>query len=70
MSSDNKTVTLAIHTYRRAIELQVRLKAEGVSSELRPVQTDRSGPEPGVRVCVQISDLAKALRIVENGSRP
>lgn len=65
MSSDNKTVTLAIHTYRRAIELQVRLKAEGVSSELRPVQTDRSGPEPGVRVCVQISDLAKALRIVE-----
>ena len=27
--SNDTTVTLAIHTYRRAIELQVRLKAEG-----------------------------------------
>ena len=63
--SNDTTVTLAIHTYRRAIELQVRLKAEGVASELRPVREGHSGPEPGVRVCIAISDLARALRIVE-----
>lgn len=59
-------VTLAIHTYRHALELQSRLKAEGVKSEIKPVDTDAPGPQPGVRVCVEYADLAKALRIVES----
>lgn len=62
---NDKLITLAIHTYRRAIELQVRLKAEGVASELRPVRQGHGGPEPGVRVCIAEADLARALRIVE-----
>lgn len=63
--SENLTVTLAIHTYRRALELQRRLKAEGVASELRGVEAHPAGPEPGVRVRINMTDLAKALRIVE-----
>lgn len=43
----------------------MRLKAEGVASELRPVRQGHGGPEPGVRVCIAETDLARALRIVE-----
>lgn len=58
-------LTLAVHTYRHALELQARLKADGINSELSPIEANQQGPQPGVRVRIENADLPKALRIVE-----
>lgn len=60
-------ITLAIHTYGVACELKRTLEAEGISVALQSVDlNDESKAAAGVRVRIQASDLAKALRIVEN----
>lgn len=66
--SSSEFVTLAIHTYRRALELQNKLKSEGLESQLKRVDSTTSIPEPGVRVCIRLNDLAKALKVVETAA--
>lgn len=60
-------ITLAIHTYRVAVELKHSLEAEGIACVLQSVDLqDDTKAAAGVRVRIKAADLAKALRIVEN----
>lgn len=64
-------ITLAIHTYGVASELKRRLVAEGIEAALQGVDlNDGTKAAAGVRVRIKASDLAKALRIVENDPQP
>lgn len=61
-----RQITLAIHTYERAVALKNILEAEGISVTLQNVNLEQPEVSPGVRVRIQSSDLPLALRIVEN----
>lgn len=64
MNPDSR-VTLAIHTYRRALDLQRRLQDAGIKALLCNVDDENPALYPGVRVRVALSDLSKALHFVE-----
>lgn len=64
--SDARLVTVAIHTYEKAVELSSLLESEGVGVTLQNVNLDRPTVSSGVRVRISEEDLPLALRIIEN----
>ena len=65
MSAD-RLITLAIHTYDKAIALKSILEREGVIAVLNNVNLSKPAISSGVRVRISEKDLPLALRIVEN----
>ena len=65
MSAD-RFITLAIHTYEKAIALKALLEREGVNSILNNVNLTAPAVSSGVRVRIKEKDLPLALRKVEN----
>ena len=59
-------ITVAIHTYEKAIALRSLLESEGISVELNNVNLEVPGFSSGVRVRIPEHDLPLALRIIEN----
>lgn len=62
----DRLITIAIHTYDRAIALKMLLEKEGVSATIQNVNLSHPVVSPGVRVRIKEDDLPLALRIVEN----
>lgn len=62
----DRLITLAIHTYERALSVKALLEREGVGVELNNVNLADPQVSAGVRVRIKESDLPLALRIVEN----
>lgn len=61
-----RLITLAIHTYDRAMAVRMLLEAEGIPVTLQNVNLEQPEVSSGVRVRIPESDLPLALRIVEN----
>ncbi len=59
-------ITVAIHTYEKALALRSLLESEGISVELNNVNLEVPGFSSGVRVRIPETDLPLALRIIEN----
>lgn len=59
-------ITLAIHTYKRALEVKKLLEAEGIKVSLESVNASDTGLSPGVRIRINDTDLPLALRVIEN----
>ena len=59
-------ITVAIHTYEKAVRLRDRLENEGIEVELANVNLSLPGLTSGVRIRINEDDLALALRIIEN----
>ena len=57
-------ITVAIHTYEKAIALRRQLENEGIAVELNNVNLEVSGFSSGVRVRIPETDLPLALRII------
>ncbi len=64
--SENRLITLAIHTYDKAVALKSILESEGVVAVLNNVNLENPTISSGVRVRIYEKDLSLALRIVEN----
>lgn len=62
----DRLITVAIHTYDRAVALRSLLEAEGVEAVLQNVNLSDPVVSAGVRVRIHESDLPLALRIIEN----
>ncbi len=65
MSTD-RLITLAIHTYDKAIALKTILEREGIVVSLNNVNISQPAVSSGIRVRICEKDLPLALRIVEN----
>ncbi len=65
MTSD-RLLTVAIHTYEKALELKLLLEREGIAVVLHNVNLSEPSVSSGVRVRIKESDLPLALRIIEN----
>ncbi len=63
---EERLITLAIHTFDKAVALRALLENEGIEVELHNVNLQVPGLSSGVRVRIPEKDLALALRIVEN----
>jgi nucleotide-binding universal stress UspA family protein len=61
-----RLITVAIHTYERALALRTLLENEGVEVVLDNVNLESPTVSSGVRVRIKESDLPLALRIIEN----
>ncbi len=61
-----RLITLAIHTYDRALAVKSLLEAEGIEVTLQNVNLEQPEVSSGVRVRIPVDDLPLALRIVEN----
>lgn len=59
-------ITVAIHTYEKALALRSLLEQEGIEVEFRNVNIEHPVISSGVRVRIQEKDLPLALRIIEN----
>lgn len=64
--ADDRLITVAIHTYDKAVALKNLLEHEGVISVLQNVNLTTPVVSSGVRVRIKESDLPLALRIIEN----
>lgn len=62
----DRLITVAIHTYDRALELKSLLESEGITVSLQNVNLDHPIVASGVRVRIMERDLPLALRIIEN----
>lgn len=62
----DRQITVAIHTYERALELASMLEREGVKTVLQNVNLEHPIVSSGVRVRIYEKDLPQALRIIEN----
>ena len=62
---EDKLVTLAIHSYDRAIILKSMLESEDIEAFIQNVNILIPQSSEGVRVRIKESDLSKALKIVE-----
>jgi len=62
----NRLITLAIHTYEKALPVKNLLEREGISVELNNVNLASPEVSAGVRIRIKEADLPLALRIVEN----
>ena len=62
----NRLITLAIHTYEKALPIKNLLEREGLHVELNNVNLASPVVSAGVRIRVLEADLPLALRIVEN----
>ncbi|MDE7473527.1 MAG: universal stress protein [Muribaculaceae bacterium] len=65
MTTD-RLLTVAIHTYEKALELKSILEHEGITVVLHNVNLTEPNVSSGVRVRIKESDLPLALRIIEN----
>ncbi len=65
MTSD-RLLTVAIHTYEKALELKSLLEHEGIAVVLHNVNLSEPSVSSGVRVRIKEADLPLALRIIEN----
>lgn len=61
-----RQITVAIHTYDRALELKAMLENEGITASLQNVNLEKPVVSSGVRVRINEDDLPLALRIIEN----
>lgn len=59
-------ITLAIHTYERAVALRAMLEGQGVAVEFASVGPDAQSFSSGVRVRIREEDLPLALKLVED----
>lgn len=64
--SQERLITLAIHTLEYAKTVCEMLEREGIAAELHNINLDHPVVAPGVRIRIKESDLPLALRIVEN----
>lgn len=62
----SRFITVAIHTFDRALALRSMLEAEGIEVMLQNVNLTDPTVASGVRVRIHESDLPMALRIIEN----
>ena len=62
----DRLITVAIHTYDRALALKSLLEREGVEVTLQNVNLSNPVVSAGVRVRIHETDLPMALRIIEN----
>jgi len=63
---EDELVTLAIHTYERAVILKGILESEGIEVYLHNVNLIQPVISAGVRVRIKESDIPAALRIIED----
>lgn len=63
---EDRLITVAIHTYERAVELKTMLENEGVTVSLQNVNLSNPVVASGVRVRIRENDLPLALRLIEN----
>lgn len=66
MTQQDRLITVAIHTYEKAIVLKSLLESEGVTVVLQNVNLVQPVVSSGVRVRIKETDLPLALRIIEN----
>lgn len=59
-------ITVAIHTYEKALALRSLLESEGIEVEFRNVNIEHPVISSGIRVRIHEKDLPLALRIIEN----
>ena len=62
----DRFITVAIHTYDKAIALRSLLESEGIAVTLNNVNLEHPSFSSGIRVRIHESDLPLALRIIEN----
>lgn len=62
----SRLITVAIHTYEKAIALRSLLESEGISVTLNNVNLEHPIVSSGIRVRIHENDLPLALRIIEN----
>lgn len=62
----DRFITVAIHTYDKAIALRSLLEREGIETQFRNVNIESPVISSGIRVRIKESDLPLALRIIEN----
>lgn len=65
-STDSRYITIAIHTYEKAVALRSLLESEGIEVTLADVNLEHLSAASGIRVRIHESDLPQALRIIEN----
>ena len=63
---EDRLITVAIHTYERAIALKSMLESEGITVSLQNVNLSKPVVASGVRVRIHENDLPTALRLIEN----
>lgn len=66
MITNDRLLTIAIHTYDKALELKKLLEHEGIDVVLHNVNLSEPSVSSGVRVRIKELDLPLALRIIEN----
>lgn len=64
--NEDRLITVAIHTYEKAVMLKSLLESEGVPVVLHNVNLVQPVVSSGVRVRIKEKDLPLALRIIEN----
>ncbi len=64
--TQDRFITVAIHTYDKAIALRSVLEREGVDVQFRNVNIEQPVVSSGIRVRIREKDLPLALRIIEN----
>ena len=62
----NRLITVAIHTFDRAMDLKNTLEDEGIEVVLHNVNLDEKVVSSGVRVRIRERDLPLALQIIES----
>lgn len=65
MSAGDKLITVAIHTYEKAIILKTLLEREGIETVIHNVNLIQPVISSGVRVRIHERDLPMALQIIE-----
>ena len=65
MSSGDKLITIAIHTYEKAVILKTLLEREGIETVIHNVNLIQPVISSGVRVRIHERELPMALRIIE-----
>lgn len=63
---EDRLITIAIHTYEKALVLKSLLESEGIKVTLQNVNLLQPVVSSGVRVRIKESDLPLALRIIES----
>lgn len=62
----DRMLTVAIHTYEKALQLKALLEGEGINVVLNNVNLSEPTVSSGIRVRIHEHDLPLALRIIEN----
>lgn len=68
MGTDERLITIAVHTCEKAIEMKSMLQREGIEATLQNINLEHPVISSGMRVRIKESDLARALLVVEADS--